>query len=1391
MKKLLILCSILLLAVSANAATEWEIAQQQEQQEIYAPETPTRDFSQRIVFDKYVWAEGVDPSARFLNLLMVKFFDEDTVRLRNGQLTSLAGRDLSVTKSVLARHPEIKPRVIIWNKTEEEYMANLARIEKKSGWDLVDLFSFYCFELPEAPADPKALINEVLRAPEVETAYYEPIPIDLTCQDLGNTTPDFTPNQTYHDAAPTGVDLDWVLANHNPDIVDGPGTNRWTGIFERGMQTTHEDLTLATVATAGTPDTDNDHGTAVTGVIGACDDNNVGCLGFVADQQMRLYQRNSSSYGSTADIYDLATSDLVSGEFTNSSWGYGANPLPPGQTCPCNPGQNGVVNPEYNAGVKSAILAMVADGIHVFLAAGNGCTNLDDATFGTIFRNSTDTGSNYVSACSSDVAHNASCFTNWGERCDLNAWGDGSFTLGYNSDGTPFVPATRDEWYTNGFNGTSNASPTVAGCAGVIHNIVRSYNGTIVSTSLMRDYLNDYGTLPGTTPGNIGRMPNLKGILAPELNPDLRSGWSYYMVARTTNDADGSNCTYPTDLNPDPSATYWNAAQENTARIGWGVPTNYTVYRDDIWTAGWTHDTLHAGQTSYGTNLQSNVRGGRHFVRLTVDPNDLVDELYETNNSAWAQWAWDPRQFTNGQVLTLSAPPTKYVTDQLDLGYTYPNVDGYGGANFATDGYWDIMMVMAQTSTADFDARIYSEDVTRANGFDDFEASSGYVSYCDFVGVNNNIVGYSAPLIGAVMNYDGESSQYRVECGSSTVLSPAPTLGRTDYGPFSLTSSELFDVVEFYVGELVPYNIEAVVTSGNANLVLSVYGPDDLYFSRASFNAQANFGGAGESEMISCWTPAETGWHSIVMHKHTYADWDQSVNFNLYVGKAAFDFVHTLGSGWSDELVVRQTTGGQPAVVPATLTGNISTNYVNILALNQGCGSAVASLDDQVHRNGPVVGTFPNWNGPIVPGSAAFGSNRNIGTVPGGRHEIANVIDYLDEGTEWNENNNRYDVQYVWTPAVLANNTMLVSPNVAPNWRDLNAIVNFPDWAVDGFRFTGGGFWSGVGMMPNDNVYDVNNLFLYAPATSSTVGFQSPLVNSWTSAADVEWVLENGNNIASETFDVGVHNNWAWPGDTSHATYRMQQSDRIQDLQSGQMYGEFPFPATQIINVFDLYLNANETTRILLDNRGAGDLGFAVYNPSLLYGSRSSFTAQENTNGDGADEELDFTPTETGWHGFVVFKNDRSDLNTNPYALVIGDRQPAAPDSLVIKWVQSTPNYYYELSWAPVTQDIYGQPLTVDTYYLMFTYDLDAVYPTGWALGGATLMNHQLPIYPNISEDGFKLVVLAVDANGFVLSESSAPDEAASLVGRRIEDIRAEVAHEDLLTPKSNRSHRE
>ncbi len=521
---------------------------------------PDRPVLPRLTWDKYIFAEGVNPRARHLDRLMVKFYDKDLVRVEGNRVVSRSGADLHSVRVFLKQHPEIRLEATILSEPEERYQARTAGLERKSGVDLVDLFSFVRFRLPHPDADPKGLLAEVLAAPEVELAYYEGIPVLGTCYDWGQVTPDYTAYQGYHDPAPEGTDLDYARTAFDADVVDGTA-GRWTGIMEYSMRITHENVTDAVFPLGGTPATEIEHGTAVMGVLGGCDDNNVGVLGYLADQRMMLYQLDHPSYGSIAEVYNEANYDLLAGEVSNSSWGYISDPMPPGQECPCHSWENGAVPIEYDPAVKAAVQAGVAEGIHYFIIAHNGCTDLDDPVFGDIFQYSTDTGSNYVGGADNSVVgegHDALCYTSFGSRVDHYAWGDYVRTSGY---GDLWSGNGPNEYYTSDFEGTSAACPIVAGCGGVMNNIWRDQNGgASLAPTTLRSWLGTYAT-PNNDAGSvpIGEMPNLRGILAPNLAPYQAPGWDADLVPSNTS----GDHTIPANLSPYPALTYLQWAWAN------------------------------------------------------------------------------------------------------------------------------------------------------------------------------------------------------------------------------------------------------------------------------------------------------------------------------------------------------------------------------------------------------------------------------------------------------------------------------------------------------------------------------------------------------------------------------------------------------------------------------------------------------------------------------------------------------------------------------------------------------------------------------------------------------------------------------------------------------------
>ena len=99
-------------------------------------------------------------------------------------------------------------------------------------------------------------------------------------------------------------------------------------------------------------------------------------------------------------------------------------------------------------------------------------------------------------------------YSSYGQRFDVQAWGENVVTTGYgdlhNSEGTNL-------WYTNTVDGTSSASPIVAGAVACMNGYYASnVSSTPMTPALIRTTLVSTGTAQVTPPaGNIGPRPDL------------------------------------------------------------------------------------------------------------------------------------------------------------------------------------------------------------------------------------------------------------------------------------------------------------------------------------------------------------------------------------------------------------------------------------------------------------------------------------------------------------------------------------------------------------------------------------------------------------------------------------------------------------------------------------------------------------------------------------------------------------------------------------------------------------------------------------------------------------------------------------------------------------------
>ena len=229
--------------------------------------------------------------------------------------------------------------------------------------------------------------------------------------------------------------------------------------MEQSWQLDHEDLPARYAAlndSGGAQSGDGQHGVAVLGEIVAKSDSH-GVTGIAHEGKFNIapVNRNRSSGAwfweknwterNVAEAITVAASKLRRGDVILIEQRY-----PSGKasgTCPAacgNCSQFGYVAMEYFLPEYIAMRLATARGIHVVEAAGNGGMDLDDPRYEQRFsRNFRDSETILVGA--SDAALAPECWSNFGSRVDVHAWGRNIMTLGYGDQKVTGAPPAGQE----------------------------------------------------------------------------------------------------------------------------------------------------------------------------------------------------------------------------------------------------------------------------------------------------------------------------------------------------------------------------------------------------------------------------------------------------------------------------------------------------------------------------------------------------------------------------------------------------------------------------------------------------------------------------------------------------------------------------------------------------------------------------------------------------------------------------------------------------------------------------------------------------------------------------------------------------------------------------------
>lgn len=344
-----------------------------------------------------------------------------------------------------------------------------AEAELRTKIEHADLGNYFLLSLT-ANIKGEELVDQLNAVPSVEIAYLAPIPVTALQADIPPDT------RNYYGEGYQGY-LQDIEAPFAWKWVGGMGKGVRVIDIEYGWRYGHENLPQPFVIDGqiGAGEV-ADHGIAVFGVIAASGVGRpYGVRGIAPGAQFgEVSAQRSYDFRSTADAINVAAGRLapydvilIELQTAGPSSGQSVDTY-----CGADTAQFEMVAKEYYPAEFDAIQLATSRGIHVVEAAGNGAMNLDDAIYERRFdRTLRDSGAIMVGA-RARAGQYPICFSNYGSRLDVAAWGEQVVTTGYGEE--RFAGDDTRQWYTFSFGGTSSASAIVAGAVASLMGIQRN-----------------------------------------------------------------------------------------------------------------------------------------------------------------------------------------------------------------------------------------------------------------------------------------------------------------------------------------------------------------------------------------------------------------------------------------------------------------------------------------------------------------------------------------------------------------------------------------------------------------------------------------------------------------------------------------------------------------------------------------------------------------------------------------------------------------------------------------------------------------------------------------------------------------------------------------------------
>ena len=852
-----------------------------------------------------------------------------------------------------------------------------------------------------------------------------------------------------------------------------------------------------------------------------------------------------------------------------------------------------------------------------------------------------------------------------GVSCDNETWWGSTWGVAVANDsaavdivGPTMLPTTTVGGYTDFFNGTSCATPYVAGIAALIRSQHPTWTPAQVRQRLVETAIDiaDVQSAAGWDKYTGYGMVNA-GL--PELFPTGFGGWASAVVPRLNPDATFGSVPAPATLNGDVnswvSMAIANSGEATSGVEAWGVNV------DGVQVGAIGHNTP-PGAASYILNVGIPMRGGRHVLGSDADPDGSLPESNETNNRQGHQWSLIPANVPTSASAVVSrlAPPDRLGgrPDVPGAETTYDNVDAVrmvGPPLFSSLQFWAIGLHPSDTST-DLDLIVHNPTTTATNGF-----------------VPGTVLGASALGAGAtdwvffhlgnfpIDNVDAASLQYagsgqsRFESRLSEGIANSFN-GSTIVIPGTAFVNETMIMIHdlsVQAGGAGPVTLE-LTSSGP--LHMAIYDPSTTIGARLS--ALQVSGPVNGVERLSRTLAA--GRHPLVVYRDR-AEGSGPLTYSITVRRTPAELVAVNAfSSYAPSGPFR--TPGDHLAPPTQLDGNVNNTIFFYTYSNTGPTQATG-FQAREHLDGDNVLTWTPGALNAASGALWYSGLRNI---RGGRHTMGYENDVTGAIAEFNEANNDHASQWVWSPLPLTLEvplTRATPPNPTGGWADVTGTTYYN---VDGLRtphLTNSGdnaFWSFFALMPRNGGHDPDLGAWQPVSTGPSNGFGVPAEESSSPAGRIDFVGVDVDGNA-RSVDLGTFNVAGSGNVVVHSAY----SRGFLPL-SGTI-GPFTLGPDSLIAVVELNLPSPMARQVRLKNlSGNANLELHTFNRtdgSDLYNPTEA-AAYADAYGDGGDEVMQVNYPQ-GFPAVVVTKRGTSDLGkTAVFEIELGASTVDVPDEL-------------------------------------------------------------------------------------------------------------------------------